>query len=60
MGKRKQVGFITMGASAGAKKIKEIYRTAEVCDAILRSAKSGRREAILSRSNKPASARKRV
>jgi predicted dehydrogenase len=35
------------------------YRTAEVCDAILRSAKSGRREAVLSRAGQPR-ARKRA
>ena len=35
------------------------YRTAEVCDAILRSAKSGRREAVQSRRQAEA-ARKRV
>jgi len=36
------------------------YRTAEVCDAILRSAKSGRREAVLSRAGKAKATRKRV
>jgi len=36
------------------------YHTAEVCDAILRSAKSGRREAVQSRADKPEKARKRV
>jgi predicted dehydrogenase len=36
------------------------YRTAEVCDAILRSAKSWRREAVLSRAGKPNAVRKRV
>jgi predicted dehydrogenase len=36
------------------------YRTAEVCDAILRSAKSGRREGVQSRADKPKRARRRV
>jgi hypothetical protein len=68
MAKRKQVGFVTMGASTGGKKIKEIgvgmlgygYRTAEVCEAILISAKSGRREGVRSRADKPKRARRRV
>jgi predicted dehydrogenase len=34
------------------------YRTAEVCDAILRSAKSGRREAVQSRTARPRAARR--
>jgi predicted dehydrogenase len=36
------------------------YRTAEVCDAILRSAKSGRRELVQSRVGKPRAVRKRA
>ena len=40
--------------------IEDGYRTAEVCDAILRSAKSGRREAVLSRVTKTKRARKRA
>jgi len=34
------------------RRLEDGYRTAEVCDAILRSSKSGRREAVLSRANK--------
>ena len=54
-----QVGFVTMGASASGQKIKEIGVGMLGC-AFMRSAKSGRREAVQSRTGEPIAARKRV